>query len=149
MTAKTRRYLSGDDIIALDDQKTEDVHVPQWDTYVTLRSMTGAERDRYEGALISYTIDSQGRPQAGKLELDNLRARLVSLVAINHETGQRLFSEQQVAALGKKNGTPLDLLFQAALTLSNLTPPAIEAAKAALGKDQNDAPGSDSPESLE
>ena len=146
MTTKTRR-LSRDDILTAQDQQTEDIFVPQWNGTVTIRSMTGTERDKYEASLVSYTRDAQGRPQVGAIELDNLRARLISLVAID-ETGTRLFTSSDVLVLGEKNANALDLLFQAAQRLSNLTPPAIEAAKEALGKDPSAAPGSDLPASL-
>lgn len=144
MAAKTqeRRYLSADAILALEDQKTEDVYVAQWETYVTIRSMTGSERDHYEASLTSWTRDARGAPQVKGIELENIRARLVSLVAIDHETGKRLFSEQQVMALGQKNAAALDELFSAAQRLSNITAPAIEAAKEALGKAPSDASGS-------
>ena len=146
MTAKTdRTYLSGDAILALEDQETEDVYVPQWETWVPLRSMTGTERDRYEAALVSYQRDGRGALQVKALELENLRARLISLVAVDHETGKPLFSQQQVMALGRKNAAALDVLFIAAQRLSNLTAPAIEAAKEALGKVPSDASGSGSP----
>jgi hypothetical protein len=142
---KPARRLSRDDILGAQDQETEDVYVPQWDGTVTIRSLTGFERDQYEASLVSYDRDAQGRPQVKAIELDNLRARLVSLVVID-EKGERLFrSKADVFALGEKNANALDLLFQAAQSLSGLTQPAIEAAKEAMAKVPNDEPGSDSP----
>jgi hypothetical protein len=148
MEGRPARRLGREDILGAQDQQTEDVFVPQWDGTVTIRSMTGTERDQYEASLVSYDRDAQGRPQVKAIELDNLRARLISLVAID-DKGERMFkSKVDVLLLGEKNANALDLLFQAAQRLSNLTAPAIEAAKEALGKDQKDAPGSDSPGTL-
>jgi hypothetical protein len=144
MTTKATRRLSRDDILNVQDQETEDVPVPQWAGYVTIRSMTGTERDHYEASLVSYERDAQGRPQVKAIELDNLRARLISLVAID-EAGGRLFTPADVLRLGEKNANALDVLFQAAQRLSKLTAPAIEAAKEALGKGPSVSPGSDSP----
>jgi hypothetical protein len=138
---------TGDEILAIEDQEREDVYIPQWDSIVPIRSLTGVERDKYEASLVSYNRDAQGRPQVKAIELDNVRARLVSLVAMN-EKGDRLWSTQQVFALGEKNGKALDQLKEVAERLSNLTSPAIEAAKEALGKGPNDEPGSDSPGTL-
>ncbi len=141
------RRLTAAEIFALDDQQTEDVYVPQWSGFITIRSMTGAERDQYEASLVSYTRDAKGTPIVKGVELQNLRARLISMVAID-EKGGRLFSPPDVLRLGTKNAAALDVLKVAAERLSNLTSPAIEAAKEALGKDQSDAPGSDSQDSL-
>ena len=146
MTTKTR--LTREAILNAQDQETEDVFVPLWEGYVTIRSMTGTERDKYEASLVSYQRDAQGRPQVKSIELDNLRARLISLVAID-EKGDRLFTETDVLRLGEKNAVALDLLFTAAQRLSNLPPPAIEAAKEALGNAPSGEPGSDSPSVLE
>jgi hypothetical protein len=142
------RRLSRDEILAVPDQETEDVLIPQWEGFVTIRSLTGTERDKYEASLVSYQRDAQGRPQVKAIELGNLRARLISLVAID-EKGDRLFTEVDVLRLGEKNAVALDLLFTAAQRLSNLTPPAIEAAKEALGNAPSGEPGSDSPSILE
>lgn len=146
--AITGRHLTGAEILALDDQQTKDVYVPQWDSLVTLRSMTGAERDQYEASLVSYERDAKGAPVVKGVELQNLRARLISMVAIRDD-GSRLFGPADVLKLGTKNAAALDVLFKEGQELSNLTSPAVEAAKEALGKDLSDAPGSDSPASLE
>ena len=148
MTTKTApRRLTRDDILNAQDQETEDIEVPQWGGSVTIRSLTGTERDKYEASLVSYQRDDQGRPQVKSIELDNLRARLISLVAID-EKGARLFTTADVLTLGEKNANALDLLFQAAQTLSRLTAPAIEAAKEALGNAPSGELGSDSPDTL-
>ena len=149
MTTKTApRRLTRDDILNAQDQETEDIEVPQWGGSVTIRSLTGTERDKYEASLVSYQRDDQGRPQVKSIELDNLRARLISLVAID-EKGERLFSPTDVLRLGEKNAAALDLLFEAAQKLSKLTKPAIEAAKEALGNAPSGEPGSSLPASLE
>ena len=137
------RRLSREDILSAQDQETEDVIVPQWEGTVTIRSLTGTERDKYEASLVSYQRDAQGRPQVKAIELGNLRARLISLVAID-EKGNQLWSPKDVLALGEKNAEALDLLFQEAQLLSGLTPPAIEAAKEALGNAPSGEPGSSS-----
>jgi hypothetical protein len=139
---------SGIEILAIDDQETADEYVPQWDTIIPIRSMTGTERDHYEASLVSYQRDAKGQPQVKSIELDNLRARLISLVAMDGNGG-RLWTQQQVLALGEKNAVALDQLFQAAQRLSKLTAPAIEAAKEALGNAPSGELGSDSPGTLE
>ena len=106
--------LSRDAILAADDREYEVVPCPEWGGEVRLRSLTGAERDAYEQSLV------QTRGKSREMNLRNARAKLVALCAVD-ENGNRLFSDADVNALGKKNAKPLDRLFDVARRLSGLT----------------------------
>jgi len=106
--------LSRDAILAADDREYEVVPCPEWGGEVRLRSLTGAERDAYEQSLV------QTRGKSREMNLRNARAKLVALCAVD-ENGNRLFSDQDVAALGRKNAKPLDRLFDVARRLSGLS----------------------------
>ena len=106
--------LSRDAILAADDREYEVVPCPEWGGEVRLRSLTGAERDAYEQSLV------QTRGKSREMNLRNARAKLVALCAVD-ESGNRLFSDQDVAALGRKNAKPLDRLFDVARRLSGLS----------------------------
>jgi len=106
--------LSRDAILAADDHEYEVVPCPEWGGEVRLRSLTGAERDAYEQSLV------QTRGKSREMNLRNARAKLVALCAVD-ENGNRLFSDQDVAALGRKNAKPLDRLFDAARRLAGLS----------------------------
>jgi len=106
--------LSRDAILAADDREYEVVPCPEWGGEVRLRSLTGAERDAYEQSLV------QTRGKSREMNLRNARAKLVALCAVD-ENGNRLFTDADVNALGKKNAKPLDRLFDAARRLAGLS----------------------------
>lgn len=106
--------LNKDLILAADDMKTIDVEVPEWGGSVRLRTLTGGERDKFE----SDSIDQRGKNN--KMNLVNLRARLVSLCAVD-EGGKRMFGDSEVTKLGAKSAAVLDRLFQAAQELNGMT----------------------------
>jgi hypothetical protein len=111
--------LSKDAILGADDMKTIDVEVPEWGGSVRLRTLTGGERDKFE----SDSIDQRGK--SNKMNLVNLRARLVSLCAVD-EGGKRMFGDSEVSKLGSKSAAVLDRLFQAAQELNGMTQKDVE-----------------------
>lgn len=111
MTKPEPKYLTADDILAADDRLFEDVPVPEWGGVVRVRGLSGTERDKFEASL----LDRQGRPRT-----HNARAKLAQLCMVS-ESGQLLFSEEQVAALGRKSAAALGRVFDVAQKLSGLT----------------------------
>lgn len=105
--------LTGEQILGVDDIKKEAVKVPEWGGEVFVKMMTGAERDVFEQAM----IDSRGSDK--KANLQNIRARLAVLTICN-EAGERLFTDAQVAALGKKSAAALDRIFEKAQKLNRI-----------------------------
>ena len=55
-----------------------------------------------------------------KVDLTNMRARLVGLTVID-DTGQRLFTDDEVDLLGAKSGAALDRVFAIAQKLNGLS----------------------------
>lgn len=106
--------LNKEAILAADDVQFEDVEVPEWGGTVRVRGMTGKDRDQYE---LWYAQQNQKKGE--KLTLENIRAKLVSMTAID-EQGNLLFTEKDVAALGNKNGMVLDKVFQVARKLNGM-----------------------------
>jgi len=107
-------YLTRDDILQAVDLKYEDVPVPEWGGVVRVRGLTGAERDAFEAGV----VERQGKQ--AKLNMANIRARLVALVIVDGE-GKRLFNDADVAALGRKSGVALNRVFETAQRLSGIT----------------------------
>ena len=128
--------LSRDAILAADDREYEVVPCPEWGGEVRLRSLTGAERDAYEQSL----IETRGRSR--EMNLRNARAKLVALCAVD-ERGNRLFSDADVAALGRKNAKPLDRLFDAARRLSGLSDDDVDRLTEDFDNAQSDASTTD------
>ena len=94
------------------DLPTVDVPCPEWGEggVVRLRMLTATERDAYEAGVV---------PSQGQLNRANIRARLVSLCAIDAD-GNRLFTDNEAAELGKRSSVVVDRLFDAARLLSKL-----------------------------
>ena len=79
-----------------------------------VRSFTGRERDAFEASMV------RGDGRDRKVDLTNMRARLVGLTVID-ETGQRLFTDDEVDLLGAKSGAALDRVFAVAQKLNGLS----------------------------
>jgi hypothetical protein len=112
--------LSREQILGASDRKTEDVEVPEWGGTVRVRSLSGSERDAYEAGIVQLRGDG-----SRKFTLENARARLVSL-ALCGEDGERLFSDADIAELGKKSAAALERVFDKARHLSGLSEDDVE-----------------------
>jgi hypothetical protein len=110
--------LSRDAILAAQDLKREEVAVPEWGGSVLVRTMTGAERAAWEQSLAN----------GGKIDVSNVRARLVAACTID-ESGALLFSAADAQALGAKSGSALERVAKVAQRLNAITEEALEEAR--------------------
>jgi len=106
--------LNKEQIKSVSDLETQDVEVPEWGGTVRLKSLTGAERDRFEASVV------QGQGRNTTVNMQNLRAKLVAQSAIG-EDGKPLFTEEDVKWLGEKSAKALNRLFNVAQQLSGLS----------------------------
>lgn len=127
--------LTKEQILAADDIPIREVEVPEWGGTVRMRGLTGSERDAYELSLFQV----RGEKRIPRME--NARARLVALCIVDGE-GNRLFSDEEVKALGGKSGKVLDRLFDEARKLSGLTPEDVEELAEGFDSAQSGEPGS-------
>ncbi len=109
--------LTREQILQCDDLPREIVKVPEWGGEVQVRTMTGTDRDAFEASLIG----KEGR-------LENVRARLVSL-AVCDESGERLFADADITALGAKSAKALDRVFAVAQRLNGIGSDQVDQAK--------------------
>jgi hypothetical protein len=116
MTDKQPALLSRDSILKAKDQKHEDVHIPEWGGTVRVKALNGAERDKFEASIAGTT---------GKRNLANVRAKLVAMAVVDL-TGQPLFNQTDVVALGGKSASALDKVFAVAQRLAGITEADIE-----------------------
>lgn len=107
------KLLSREDILNAPDLETEEVEVPEWGGMVLIKGLTGQERDEFEASV----VDRRGKKV--KMNMDNLRARLVALSVVDGE-GKRIFRRTDVEALGKKSAAALDRVFSASMRLSGM-----------------------------
>lgn len=108
-----KKFLTKAEILAIDDLKTEDVFVPEWDAWVKVRSLQANERDHFEAS----TVQRNGKKVTTNLE--NIRARLCLLCMVD-EDGNRLFQDEDTFPLGGKSAAALDRVFTVAQRLNGL-----------------------------
>lgn len=101
--------LSKSAILAASDKKTIDVEVPEWGGTVKLRVMTGTERDRFESEFVG-----------GNKSVDMVRAKMVAKCLCD-ESGERLFTEDEIPELGDRSAAVLDRLFQQCMKLNRFS----------------------------
>jgi hypothetical protein len=111
--------LSKQQILDADDRKRETVSVPEWGGEVIVATMSGTDRDAWEGAMVG-----RGRDEL----LHNARAKLAAICLID-ESGARLFSDQEVEALGRKSARALNRVADVAQRLNGLRDKDIEELK--------------------
>jgi len=102
--------LTKEAILAAQDLKTESVSVPEWGGEVLVQTLTGTAKDAFERGCFEDN-------KAGKV---NVRARLIAACVVD-DKGNRLFTEQDIEALGRKSVKALDRVFDKASELNAVT----------------------------
>lgn len=126
-----------DDILGLDDAKIIPLEVPEWSRTVHLRVLSGAERDRFES---SCAAD----PKTGRKQVLNLRARFAVMVLCD-EKGQRIFTDADAEALGKKSSSALSRIMEAAGKLNRFLEADVQELEGKSAGDQSGGSGTSSP----
>ena len=137
-------------ILALDDLKSEWVAVPEWGFRAMVWALTGDERDSFEEIFLkrkqqaTQLAKAQGKKHTQAESVRGFRAMLVAQSVRNpSNTKQRVFSDDQVTALGGKNAAALQRIFEVAARLSGLGNDDVDELTATLGEDQSAGSGSD------
>ncbi|NLN25332.1 MAG: hypothetical protein GX163_06735 [Bacteroidetes bacterium] len=108
------KYLTREQILTVDDMIKEEVPVPEWGGTVLVKRLSGEERDRYEDSLYKQ----EGKKY--KLTVNNIKARLAAYSIID-ENGNRIFTEVDIAELGKKSAKALNRVADVCRKLSGFT----------------------------
>lgn len=119
-----RVLLTREAILAVQDVVYEYVDVPEWGGTIRMRSMTGTERDGFDA-------ESYRASQAGADPLANFRSRRIAACIVDDD-GVRLFTDDDIAALGAKNGGIIDRLDDIVVRLSGIKDGAVAQATADL-----------------
>ena len=104
-------------ILAAQDLPSQKIHVPEWGCLVNVRTLTGRERDRFEG-------------QQSRDPYTDIRARLAVLCLVDDE-GKQLFTAEDIPALTAKSSRALDRVFAVAVKLSGISKEDVEELKKA------------------
>lgn len=102
--------LTREQILGCDDRKKERVDVPEWGGFVYVAVMSGTEKDGFESSLLV----------SGRATLENARAKLAARCVVD-EQGQRLFTDEDIDALGAKSGVALERVSRIAQRLNRMT----------------------------
>lgn len=106
--------LTKQQILSADDLPFEDVDVPEWGGTVRVRVMTGLERDAWEASVFQQ--------KDGKAEFNqrNFRASLIAR-CISDESGEVLFTDDEILSLGRKSSKALDRVFKVASRINAIS----------------------------
>lgn len=104
--------LTRDQILGVSDTSIVSVEAPEWGGVVHVRTMSGADRDEFETAAVALR-------KSGKLK-GQARALFVAFVACDAD-GNRLFTLDDIDALGKKRANVLERIAAAGIRLNRLT----------------------------
>lgn len=108
--------LTKDQILNIDDRKTEIVAVPEWGGEVIVQTMTGFARDKFETNLSSTT---------GVNNMQNIRAKFAAACIVDEE-GNLMFDDKDLIKLGNKSSAALDRIFAVAQRLNIMTDAEVE-----------------------
>ena len=103
-----KKGLTRDDILGAQDLEIIKISVPEWGGDVYVKGMTGTERDAFE-------VHWAERGDS----VSNIRAEIVSQSLCDSD-GNRLFTSEDVGALGKKAAVALQQVFEIAKKLSGI-----------------------------
>lgn len=101
--------LTKAEILSAADLPTEDVPVPEWGGTVRVKTLTAGELAAFQDQFAN-----------GTRSIRVVRERLAAATIVD-ESGNRVFSDDDVAALSAKSGAALDRVFAAASKLNAIT----------------------------
>jgi hypothetical protein len=127
---------SSDSIIDAGKRKTVEFEVPEWSGSILLRELSGRERDHFEASMI------ERRGNSVKQNLENLRARLISLCIVN-EQGELLFNKADLNRLGNMPAAGLDRVFDKCQKMNGLTQEDVEELSEGFSDDPSEGSTSD------
>jgi len=127
--------LTRDQILGIVDRKQKVVDVPEWGGEVIIKEMSGADRAEYMASIIKFETNEKGEVVA-EPDPANGDAKLLSYCLID-EDGNRLFTRDDIEALGAKNGEVLERLANEALNLNAIDKEAVDDAKGESEPTQN------------
>lgn len=109
--AKTKRYLSGTDILAIHDIVPVEEYIPEWDSYIHVRAMSGEEQNQFAEKI--------------KTDPDKAAEWMICCCAVDAD-GNALWTNEQIPELMKKNWFALRRIIEAIRKVNKLGKPAFD-----------------------
>jgi hypothetical protein len=128
-----------DQILAAQDANKEAVSVTEWglETGLFIRTLSAKDRDQWETSMVSVDVGRQAKVR--KVNLANMRARLVVLTLVDAD-GKRVLGDEDADALGEKSAAVIARLFDVAQRVNALSADEVKA----LEKNSVTSPDGDS-----
>lgn len=126
------KNLSRDEILKQTSMQVVDVTVPEWGGTVSVKQMSGFERDAFDRSLVV----------GDKTDTTNMRAKLAVATCVDKD-GKPLFKPDDADALGKTCASALDRIFKMAAPLNGITQDDIEDAEKNSADGSSDGSGSE------
>jgi len=101
-----------DRILQADDLPVEAITVKGWNVKVGIKTLTALERSDF------FTRCSNGR---GGYDPDAMLYQIIVSTAVDPDTNENLFGQDDIEKLKKKSGAALDSLAKAAMKLNRMT----------------------------
>lgn len=111
--------LTKQEILAAEDLKRETVEVEAWGGAVVVSEMSANTRMEWE----AVAFDADGKPIP-----DGWKSRLVAACVVD-DAGDRMFSNDEIAELGRKSDSAITTIYRAAAALNGIGPKAKEEAE--------------------
>lgn len=105
-------------ILAADDKPRATIEVPEWGGMVTIRSLSGTQMTRL---LSDYDKAKKNTGSQYRLQIT-----VAAWSMIDPDTGERLFSDNEIHELAERSSAALKIVFDAASEHNGLTPEAQE-----------------------
>lgn len=128
-------------ILAAQDTSKEAVSVPEWgidDGLVFIKTLSAKDRDNWETSMVSVDME---RKKVRKVNMANMRARLVVLTLVDAE-GKRIFGDDDANQLGEKSAAVIARLFDVAQRVNGLSQEEVKALEKNSVSSQADASAS-------
>jgi hypothetical protein len=110
------KYLTKEEFLKKRPVRFEDVEIPEWDAKVRVKELMSSARDKWEQS----NLQDAGKGQM-KLRLQNARARLVAASVIDPDSGELVFTDEDVLAIGGQSAAVIDRIYDVAARLSGIT----------------------------
>lgn len=110
------KLLTKEEILAAPDLKTKTVEVPEWGGTVKVSQVTAADRCELQGML----LDDTGKPKSAA-EINRMMTIGLCAMACVDENGNKLFTQADIEAFGKKSSNAIDKIFAAADELNGIS----------------------------
>lgn len=144
-----KKFLKKLEILSAQDVITKELYIPEWDGWITIKTITAAERDNYqikmfrEQMQLKQQLINQGaKGDVAALvqsKIDSSMSATLLKAAIVNPDGSQMFSDADIAALAQKNAEVVDRIIVEIKKLNAISPSDVEELAGELAQEQNSA----------